>query len=90
MYIEINKIIKEVYKKSEIEIMYDDKYFWINRRDLGIESDYKNWAVLLIQKKQKYRCELIHNAEIQPCRLFVRNDLVERKIKSRTVSWKKV
>ena len=82
----MNKIRKEAYKKCEIEIMYDNKYFWINRRDLGIESDYKNWAVLLIQKKQKYRCELIYNAKLQPYRLFVRNDLVERKIKSRTVS----
>ena len=24
----------------------DDKYFWINRRDLEIELGYKNWAVI--------------------------------------------
>ena len=85
----MNKIRKEAYKNCKMEIMYDDKYFWINRRDLEIESDYKNWAVLFHKcdpKKQKYRCELTHNAKLQPCRVFVRNDLVERKIKSRTVS----
>ena len=41
----MNKIRKEAYKNCKMEIMYDDKYFWINRRDLEIESDYKNWAV---------------------------------------------
>ena len=44
------------------------------------------FSINVIQKKQKYRCELTHNAKLQPCRVFVRNDLVERKIKSRTVS----
>ena len=42
----MNKIRKEAYKNCKMEIMHDDKYFWINRRDLEIESDYKNWAVL--------------------------------------------
>ena len=27
--------------------MIDDReYFWTNRRDLEIESDYQNWAVI--------------------------------------------
>ena len=26
--------------------MIKGKYFWVNRRDLEIESDYKNWAVI--------------------------------------------
>ena len=33
-------------------------------------------------EKQKYRQELIHNSKFQPYRVFARNDLVERKIKS--------
>ena len=37
----------------------------------------------MIQKKQKYRQELIPNAKFERPRIFVRNDLVERKIKSR-------
>ena len=35
-----------------------------------------------IQKKPKYRQELTPNAEYQQCRVFVRNDLVEKKFKS--------
>ena len=35
-----------------------------------------------IQKKQKYRYELMLYTEFQTWRRFVRNDLVERKIKS--------
>ena len=37
----------------------------------------------MIQEKQKYRQELIPNAKFERPRIFVRNDLVERKIKSR-------
>ena len=40
-------------------------------------------------KKQKCGQELIPNARFQRWRVFVRNDLVERKIKSRRVSSKK-
>ena len=40
-------------------------------------------------KKQKYRQELVRNTKFQPCRVFVRNDLAERKIKSRRLSSKK-
>ena len=58
------QISKEAYKKCEIEIIDVDKYFWINRRDLEIESDYKNWALIFDKcdlEKQKYRHKLIHN-----------------------------
>ena len=34
----LSKISKEAYKKCEIEIIDKGKYFWINRKDLGIES----------------------------------------------------
>ena len=42
----MTKISKEAYEKCWIETIDDDKYFWINRRDLAIESDYKYWAVI--------------------------------------------
>ena len=73
------------YLKCEIEIINKGKYFWINRKDLEIESDVANWAMIFDKcdpEKQKYRQELTPNAEYQRCRVFVRNDLVDRKIKS--------
>ena len=61
------------------------RYFWVNRKDLEVETDVANWAQIFDKfdlGKQKYRQELTPNAEYQWCRVFVRNDLVERKIKS--------
>ena len=62
-----------------------ERYFSVNRKDLEVESDVANWAQIFDKcdpEKQKYRQELTPNAEYQRCRVFVRNDLVERKIKS--------
>ena len=87
------QIRKEAYKKCEIEIIENDKYFWINRINLEIESDYKNWAVIFDKcdpEKQMYGQELIPNTQFQRCRVFVGNDLAERKIKSCRVSSKKI
>ena len=69
----------------KLKILKKGKYFWINRRDLEVESVYNNWANIFDKcnpEKQKYRYKLMPNAKSQPCRRFVRNDLVERKIKS--------
>ena len=66
---------------------------WLNRKKLEVESDVANWAQIFDKydlEKQKYRHELIHNTEFQPCRRFVQNDLVERKIKSCRKSSKKL
>ena len=52
---------------------------------MEVESDVVNWTQIFDKcdpEKQKYRQELTPNAEYQRCRVFVRNDLVERKIKS--------
>ena len=79
------QINKEEQKKCEIEIIDKGRYFWVNRKDLEVESDVTNWAQIFDKcdpEKQKYRQELTPNAEYQRCRVFVRNDLVERKIKS--------
>ena len=75
--------MSKISKKCEIEINDKGKYFWINRKDLGIESGYKNWAVIFDkcdQEKQKYRYELMSDTKFQSCRRFVRNHLAERKI----------
>ena len=81
----LGQISKETYKKCEVEIIDKGIYFWINIRDLEVESDYNNWAQTFDKcdlEKQKCRYELMPNTEFQPCRRFVRNDLVERKIES--------
>ena len=79
------QISKEEYEKCEVEIIDKGRYFWVNRRNLGVESDVANWAHIFDKcdsEKQKQRQELTSNAEYQLCRVLVRNDLVERKIKS--------
>ena len=81
----MSQISKEAYKKYEVEIIDKGRYFWINRRDLEVESDYDNWTQIFDRcelEKQKYTYELMPNTEFQPCRRFVRNDFVEQKIKS--------
>ena len=81
----MEQISKEANKKCEVEIIDKGRYFWINRRDLEAESDVTNWAQIFDKcdlEKQKYRHELIPNTAFQPFRRFIRNDLVERKIKS--------
>ena len=37
------QIIKESYLKCEIEIIDEERYFWINRKDSEVESD-ANWV----------------------------------------------
>ena len=79
------QISKKEYEKWKVEIIDRGRYFWVNRKDLEAESDVANWAQIFDKcdpKKQKYRQELTRNAKYQQCRVFVRNDLVERKIKS--------
>ena len=71
-------------KKCKIEIIDKERYFWVNRKDLEIESDVANWAQIFDKcdsKKQKYRPELTPNAEYHRCRVFVQNDLLRKKLK---------
>ena len=72
------KSAKKRYEKCEVEIIEKRRYFWLIRKDLEIESGVDNWD----PKKQKYRHELMPNTAFQCCRMFVRNDLVGKKIKS--------
>ena len=79
------QISKKGYEKYEVEIIDKGRYFSINRQDLEVESDVAIWEQIFDKcdpGKQKYRHELMPNTEFLPCRRFVRNDLVERKIKS--------
>ena len=79
------QISKEEYKKCEVEIIDKGRYFRVNRKDSEVESDVANWVQVFDKcdpEKQKHRQELTPKAEYQQCRVFVRNDLVKRKIKS--------
>ena len=71
-----------------INVIIDDpnnsQYFWINGRDLEIETKC-NWQVIFDKYKdlstQKYRKELTPNITFQPNKIFVRNYLFEKIIK---------
>ena len=68
------QISKEEYKKCEVEIIDKGRYFWVNRKDLEVESDVANWAMVFDKynlQKQKYGQELMSNIKYQPCRVFV-------------------
>ena len=74
--------------KCDLEIINDPnniQYFWINRRDFEIETK-RNWQVIFDKYKdlstQKYRKELTPNITFQPNKIFVRNNLFEKIIKS--------
>ena len=76
------------YYKCHLETINDpnnSQYFWINRRDLEIETK-RNWQVSFDKYKdlstQKYRKELAPNFTFQPNKIFVRNSLFGKIIKS--------
>ena len=78
------QISKEENKKCKVEIIDKRRYFWVNRRNLEVESDVANWAQIFYKcdpEKQKYRQELASYAEYQQCSVFMRNDSVEKKKK---------
>ena len=47
------QISKEEYKKCEVEIIDKGTYFWVNRKDLKVESDAANWHRFFINVIQK-------------------------------------
>ena len=63
----------------------NSQYFGINRGDLEIETK-RNWQAIFDKCKdsstQKYRKELTSNITFQPNKIFVKNDLFEKIIKS--------
>ena len=76
------QINKEGYKKCEVEIINKGRYIWVNWKDLEVESDVANCAWIFYKCDLEKQKELTPNAEYQRCRVFVRNDLVKRRIKS--------
>ena len=74
--------------KCDLETIIDrnnSEYFWINRIDLEVETK-RNWQAIFDKYKdwstQKYGKELTPNITFQPNKIFVRNDLFEKIIKS--------
>ena len=76
------------YYKCDLETINDpdnSQYFWINRRDLDIESKRNCQAIFDKCKdssRQKYKKVLTPNTTFQPNKIFVRNDLFEKITKS--------
>ena len=71
--------------KCNLETINDpnnSQYFWINIRDLEIETKC-NWQVIFDKYQdlltQKYKKELTPNIIFQRNKIFVRNDLFEKK-----------
>ena len=46
-------ISKEEYKKCEVEIIDEGVYFWVNRKDLEVESVAANWAQIFVKCNPK-------------------------------------
>ena len=73
--------------KCDLETVIDNnsQYFWINLRDFEVETESK-WLNIFNKHGNKstlkYRRELTPNIKFQADRIFVRNDLFEKVIKS--------
>ena len=73
--------------KCDLETINDlnnSQYFWINRRNLEVETKL-NWQAIFDKCKdsstQKYRKKLTPNITFQPNKIFVWNDLFQQIIK---------
>ena len=74
--------------KGDLDTIIDpnnSQYFWINKRDLEIESKH-NWQAIFDKcndsSSQKYRKELMPNITFQSNKVFIKNDLFQKIIKS--------
>ena len=68
------KSAKKDTKNVKWKLLIKERYFWVKRKNLEVESDVANWAQIFDKcdlKKQKYRQELTPNAEYQRCMVFV-------------------
>ena len=76
------EITRENCYKCDLEtiIKNNSQYFWINLKDFEVETE-RSW-INIFNKYGKYRKELTPNIQFQPDRIFVRNDLFEKIIKS--------
>ena len=73
--------------KCDLETIIDNngEYFWINLRDLEVETESK-WLNIFNKHGNKsalkYRREITPGIKLQADKIFVRNDLFEKVIKS--------
>ena len=82
VYIKCFKSTKKNITNVKLKLLTKEDAFWVNRRDLELVSDVANWAQIFDKcdpKKQNYRHTLIPNTKFQQYRVFVQNDLVEKK-----------
>ena len=81
------EITKKDCYKCDLETITpnESQYFWINLKDFEAETE-RNWQNNFNKygnpSTLKYRKELTPNIQFQPDRIFVRNDLFERIIRS--------
>ena len=73
--------------KCDLETVIDNnsQYFWINLKDFEVETKSKWFNIFNKYGNKstlKYRKELTSNIKFQADRIFVRNDLFEKIIKS--------
>ena len=78
--------------KCQLETIIDNnsQYLWINLKDFEVEMESK-WLNIFNKHDNsstlKYRRELTPNIKFQADRIFVRNDLFEKLIKSCKATW---
>ena len=81
------EITKKNCYKCDLGTIFDNnsQYFWINLRDFEVKTESK-WLNMFNKhgnkSTMKYRRELTPNIKFQADKIFVRNDLFEKVIKS--------
>ena len=87
VYIKMLEITRKNCYKCNLETITDNnsQYFWINLNDFEAETESK-WLNMFNKygntSTMKYKKELTPNINFQSDRMFVRNDLFEKIIKS--------
>ena len=87
VYLKMFEITRKNCYKCDLEtiILNDSQYFWINLKDFEVETEC-NWRNIFNKQGNsstlEYRKELTPNIQFRPDRIFTRNDLFERIIKS--------
>ena len=81
------EITRKNFYKCDLEtiIANDSQYFWINLKDFEAETERNQQNIFNKYgnpSNLKYRKELTRNIQFQPDRIFTRNDLFEKIIKS--------
>ena len=88
IYIKMLEITRKNYYKCDLQTIIfpnDSQCFWINLKDFEVETKSNWWNIFNKYGNSstlKYKKELTPNIQFQPYRIFTRNDLFERIIKS--------